>query len=181
MLQTARLLLRPLCAADLPAFAEMNADPRVAAWFLAAQTHAESEEMLARMTAVTTGLTPWAIEVAGVTRFAGFAGLWRPTYDVPFAPCVEIAWRLHPDHWGRGYASEAARAALADGFRAHGLDEIVSFTLPQNTRSRRVMEAIGMRRDPAEDFDHPRVPEGHPFRRHVLYRIGRRGDPLRPR
>lgn len=86
-------------------------------------------------------------------------------------PAVEIGWRLAADHWNQGYASEGARAVLDFGFTCLGLDEIVSFTVPLNLRSRRVMEKIGMTRSPAEDFDHPLAPEGHPLRRHVLYRI----------
>jgi RimJ/RimL family protein N-acetyltransferase len=98
-------------------------------------------------------------------------GLAVPPWTAPFTPCVEIGWRLARAHWGRGYAQEAAAAALDHGFGVLGLDEIVSFTVPANHRSRAVMERLGMRRSAADDFDHPRVPPGHPLRRHVLYRI----------
>jgi len=117
------------------------------------------------------GFGLWAVEVPGVAPFAGFVGLSIPSFEAPFAPCVEIGWRLAAPFWGRGYASEAARAALAFGFENLRLAEIVSFTTPDNLRSRRVMEKIGMLRDPADDFDHPALPAGHPLRRHVLYRI----------
>jgi RimJ/RimL family protein N-acetyltransferase len=111
------------------------------------------------------------VEVRGGAAFAGFVGLSVPRFEAHFAPCVEIGWRLAAQHWGHGYATEGARAALAFGFGTLGLEEIVAFTAPRNVRSRRVMEKIGMTYDPADDFDHPLLPEGHPLRRHVLYRI----------
>jgi ribosomal-protein-alanine N-acetyltransferase len=101
-------------------------------------------------------------------------GLQVPRFEAAFTPCVEIGWRLAAEQWGRGYASEAARAALVFGFERLGLEQIVSFTTTTNTRSSRVMENIGMRRDPREDFDHPAMPAGHRLRQHVLYRIDRR-------
>ena len=101
-------------------------------------------------------------------------GLSVPRFESHFTPCVEIGWRLAAPYWGRGYATEGARAALAVGFETLGLGEIVSVTVPANLRSRRVMEKIGMTRDPADDFDHPALSEGHPLRRHVLYRIAAR-------
>ncbi|HET9520851.1 MAG TPA: GNAT family N-acetyltransferase, partial [Candidatus Limnocylindrales bacterium] len=93
--------------------------------------------------------------------------------EAPFTPAVEVGWRFDPEAWGHGYATEAARAAVGFGFEALGLDEIVSFTVPANVRSRAVMERIGMTHDPADDFDHPNLPDGHPLRRHVLYRLPR--------
>lgn len=102
--------------------------------------------------------------------FIGFTGLNIPPADVPLAPCVEIGWRLSRAYWNRGYATEAARAALRAGFQMLKLPEIVSFTPVANRRSRAVMERLGMRHD-GERFDHPGVPDGHPLRRHVLYRL----------
>jgi ribosomal-protein-alanine N-acetyltransferase len=119
------------------------------------------------------GFGLWALEIVDVAPFAGFVGLSVPGFDAHFTPCVEIGWRLAAEHWGRGYATEAARAVLAFGFASLGLREIVSFTVPANSRSRRVMEKIGMVRSAADDFDHPRLPEGHRLRRHVLYRVTR--------
>ena len=98
-------------------------------------------------------------------------GLHRVRAELPCAPAVEVEWRLHPDHWGHGYATEAAAASLRFGFDEAGLDEIIAFTTTLNTRSQAVMERIGMARDPGGDFDHPRLPEGSPLRRHVLYRV----------
>lgn len=117
------------------------------------------------------GFGLWAVEVPGVAPFVGFTGLAVPRFRAHFTPCVEVGWRIAREHWGRGYATEAARAALAHGFAALGLEEIVSFTAAGNLRSRRVMEKLGMTHDPADDFEHPSLPPGHPLRRHVLYRI----------
>jgi RimJ/RimL family protein N-acetyltransferase len=119
------------------------------------------------------GFGLWAVEILNVTPFAGFIGLTIPRFTAHFTPCVEIGWRLAAACWGHGYATEGARAALAFGFEALGLGEIVSFTVPANIRSRRVMEKIGMSHDRAGDFEHPALPEGHPLRRHVLYRVTR--------
>ena len=118
------------------------------------------------------GFGLWAIEVPGVAPFIGFAGLAVPQFSAHFTPCVEVGWRLAFEHWGHGYATEAARLALGYGFGTLALPEVVSFTSATNHRSRAVMERLGMRRDPAEDFDYPPFPEGHPLRRHVLYRLG---------
>jgi RimJ/RimL family protein N-acetyltransferase len=119
------------------------------------------------------GFGLWAVEVPGSTSFAGFIGLSIPSFEAPFTPCIEIGWRLDAEHWNRGYASEGARAALAFAFQWLPAEEIVSFTVPGNIRSRRVMEKIGMTHSASEDFDHPLVPEGHRLRRHVLYRVRR--------
>ena len=174
-LHTERLVLRAWDDGDLAPFAALNADPVVMQHFPATLTREQSDEMVGRLWARAAEGRPslWAVEVPGVARFIGFIGLLEPSFDATFTPCVEVGWRLAKEHWGRGYAPEGARAALAWGFGAAGLDEIVSFTVPANTSSRRVMEKLGMHRDPAEDFDHPNLPVGHPLRRHVLYRLGR--------
>jgi RimJ/RimL family protein N-acetyltransferase len=174
-LRTQRLRLRRWLPADREPFAALNADPRVAEFLPAPLAREASDALAARVEAhfETHGFGLWAVEAPGVTSFVGFAGLSIPAFSARFTPCVEIGWRLAVPFWGRGYATEAARAALGFGFRQLRLGEIVSFTVPGNLRSRRVMEKLGMRRDPADDFDHPALPEGHPFRRHVLYRIAR--------
>jgi RimJ/RimL family protein N-acetyltransferase len=172
-LRTERLLLRPWRPSDRVPFAALNADPRVMEHFPAPLSASESDALAARIDAGLRGrgFGLWALEVPGVTPFAGFVGLSVPGFTAHFTPCVEVGWRLAAEHWGRGYAPEAARAAVAHGFGVLGLAEIVSFTIPANLNSRRVMEKIGMTRDPADDFDHPGFPEGHRVRRHVLYRI----------
>jgi len=173
--RTPRLVLRHWRAADRAPFAAMNADPAVMAWFPARLTAAESDALADAIEAHhrTHGFGLWALEIPGVAPFAGFVGLSVPGFIAPFTPCVEIGWRLAAAHWGRGYATEAARAALAHAWDVVGLDEVVSFTTADNARSRAVMTRIGMRYDPADDFDHPRLPPGHPLRRHVLYRVAR--------
>jgi ribosomal-protein-alanine N-acetyltransferase len=174
-LQTARLLLRAWEREDRPAFAAMNADRAVMEFMPGLRTTAESEAMVDRIERHFTqhGFGLWAVEVLGGPRFIGFVGLSVPSFEASFTPCVEIGWRLARDAWGHGYATEAAREALRFGFEEAQLQEIVSFTVPANVRSRQVMERLGMVRDPKDDFDHPRLPEGHPLRRHVLYRLSR--------
>jgi RimJ/RimL family protein N-acetyltransferase len=174
-LETDRLHLRLWRDDDLAAFAKLNADPRVMEFFPKPLDRAESDALAARIrdSFETRGFGQWAVEVPGRADFIGYVGLSVPQFEAHFTPCVEIGWRLAREHWGFGYASEAARAALDFGFRSLGLDQIVSFTVPANWRSRRVMERIGMCGTPGDDFDHPALPEGHPLRRHVLYRVDR--------
>ena len=173
MLETERLLLREWRDEDREPFARMNADPRVMEFFAATLTAAQTDAMLERVQAHLDrhGFGWWPAELKETGAFIGFIGLAVPYFEAHFTPCVEIGWRLAAEHWGRGLATEGARAALRYGFEELGLREIVSFTVPANVRSRRVMEKLGMTRNPADDFDHPRIPEGHPLRRHVLYRI----------
>jgi ribosomal-protein-alanine N-acetyltransferase len=136
-------------------------------------SRAETAAMVERIQRhwIDHGFGLWAIEVPGVAPFIGYAGLSRPAFETPFTPCVEIGWRLAAEQWGHGYATEAAREAIRFGFEDLGLGELVSFTIAANTRSLRVMEKLGMRRDRDGDFEHPRLPAGHPFRPHVLYRL----------
>jgi RimJ/RimL family protein N-acetyltransferase len=175
MIHTRRLHLRLWRDEDLPAFAAMNSDARVMEHFPKLLDRAESDAMAGRIREhfARRGFGLWAVQVPGVADFIGFVGLAVPGFEAHFTPCVEIGWRLACAHWGQGYATEAARAALDFGFQRLDLDEIVSFTVPKNRRSRAVMERIGMTRTPADDFDHPVLPEGHPLRRHVLYRAKR--------
>ena len=119
------------------------------------------------------GFGQWVVEIPGAASFIGVVGLGVVSFEAPFTPAVDVAWRLARDYWGRGYAIEAARASLAYGFGKLGLAEIVALTVPANWRSRRVMERLGMTRSAEDDFDHSRLPPGHPLRRHVLYRLGR--------
>jgi RimJ/RimL family protein N-acetyltransferase len=151
----------------------LNADPEVMRWFPSRLTREQSDAFaaFARSGIEERGWGLWALEVVDADAFVGFVGLNVPTFEAPFMPAVEIGWRLLRPAWGKGYATEAARAAAAFGFDALGLDGIVSFTAVGNERSRRVMERLGMMHDPAEDFDHPRLADGDPLRRHVLYRL----------
>jgi len=174
-LRTDRLWLRRWLASDRPAFARLNADPRVVEFFPGPLSRSESDARVDRIEAhfQEHGFGLWAVEIPGISRFAGFIGLSIPRFEAPFTPCIEIGWRLDAGHWNQGYATEGARAALAFGFRWLQVEEIVSFTVPGNVRSRRVMEKLGMTHSARDDFDHPLLPEGHPLRRHVLYRLGR--------
>lgn len=151
----------------------MNADPEVMEHFPALLDRAASDALIDRAEAhfEKHGYGSWAIEVIGGEPFVGFTGLSNPSFSAHFMPAVEIGWRLARSAWGRGYASEAAREACRIAFAELELPAIVSFTVPANVRSRRVMEGLGMSHDPAEDFEHPRIAEGHPLRRHVLYRL----------
>jgi RimJ/RimL family protein N-acetyltransferase len=175
-IRTERLLLRRWREEDRIPFAAMNADARVMEHFPGLQTREESDAAYDRIQAhfEQRGYGLWAVEVVGGAAFIGFVGLAVPRFEAAFTPCVEIGWRLAAEHWGHGYATEGARAALVFGFEQIGLAEILSFTVPANARSRRVMEKIGMTHDERDDFEHPLLAEGHRLRRHVLYRIKRR-------
>jgi ribosomal-protein-alanine N-acetyltransferase len=175
ILTTARLRLRQWREADLAAFAALNADPQVMEFFPKVLTRAESDAVAGRIRDHFTrhGFGFWAVEATGAADFVGFVGLAVPSFTAHFTPCVEIGWRLAREHWGHGYATEAASAALAFGFGDCALEEIVAFTVAANIPSRRVMGRLGMRRLPADDFEHPAIPEGHPLRPHVLYRLRR--------
>jgi RimJ/RimL family protein N-acetyltransferase len=173
-LRTERLLLRPWRAEDREPFAALNADAAVMEYFPATLTRAESDARAERFDSdiQRLGYGFWAVEIPGETPFIGFIGLVATDDDMPFSPAVEVGWRLARAHWGHGFASEGARAALAFGFDELGLEQIVALTAVGNQRSQRVMERLGMQRDPAEDFIHPGVPADHPIAAHVLYRIG---------
>jgi ribosomal-protein-alanine N-acetyltransferase len=178
-LHTARLLLRRWLAADLEPFAAINADPEVMEHFPAVHSRTESALAIARLEAgfERDGYGFWAVELRASGKLAGFVGISPVPEDIPFAPAVEAGWRLAREHWGRGIAHEAAEAALEFGFQTIGLQEIVAYTAARNTRSRRLMERLGMRHDAGADFDHPRVLAGHPLGPHVVYRLR---SPRRP-
>jgi RimJ/RimL family protein N-acetyltransferase len=174
-LRTDRLLLRGWRPEDRAPFAALNADPAVVEFLPGALDRDASDALAARCEEhwAHEGFGLWAVEVPGVAPFVGFLGLSRATFDAPFTPAVEVGWRLARAAWGHGYATEAGRAALGFGFEARGQDEIVSFTTRSNARSRRVMERLGMRHDPADDFEHPGLAVDGPLRPHVLYRLRR--------
>ncbi len=179
LIETKRLILRPWRKEDLEPFARLNADPRVMEYFPSTLSQEESDQMAKRMQTKIEerGWGLWAVSVPGVADFIGFIGLnkvEKETLPVHFTPAVEVGWRLAPEYWGKGYATEGGKACLKYGFNTLNLAEIVSFTAVQNVRSRAVMERMGMRHDPKDDFDHPKLPVGHPLRRHVLYRLKHR-------
>lgn len=174
--RTERLVLRPWRPEDLAAFRIINADREVMALMPSILDHDQSDSQGLRIMdgIATRGWGLWAVEAPGIAPFLGYVGLNEPAQSMPFQvdgrPGVELAWRLSRQHWGQGYASEAAAACLDFAFATLDLDEVVAYTVPHNTRSRGVMERIGMVRDPDGDFDHPILAAGHPLRRHVLYR-----------
>ncbi|WP_454004175.1 GNAT family N-acetyltransferase [Alcaligenes sp. Marseille-Q7550] len=174
-LVTPRLVLRHWRDSDLIACAKMNADARVMEFFPSPLIRQASDALALR---IRTGLQEnpfglWAVEIPGSADFAGFIGLGIPWFEAPFMPAIEIGWRLASDFWGKGYATEGAREVLRYGFEELRLKEIVSFTATNNVRSQRVMTRIGLAHKKSDDFDHPALPEGHPLRRHVLYRLKR--------
>ncbi|MRT14348.1 GNAT family N-acetyltransferase [Enterobacteriaceae bacterium RIT711] len=168
---TERLILRQWKQSDREPFAALNANPEVMRHFPKTLTREESDDMAKtieqRMAENVWGF--WAVEEKSSGAFIGFVGLNVPGYELPFSPVIEIGWRLDNAFWGKGYAPEAARKALEIGFEQYGMKEIVAFTALDNIPSQRVMEKIGMQR--GEEFDHPLLDEGHPLRRHVVYRI----------
>jgi RimJ/RimL family protein N-acetyltransferase len=174
---TQRLLMRGWRDSDRAPYAALNADAEVMRHFPSTLTPRQSDEMIDRMIANwrDNGFGLWAVERTDTGELVGFVGLAAPTWEAEFTPCIEVGWRLAKQHWGHGFAPEAATAALEWGFTNVDLpnDEIVSFTTEMNVKSRRVMEKIGMVYDPTADFDHPLLPEWVE-RRHVLYRIDRR-------
>lgn len=174
-LESARLVMRQWRNDDLPAFAEMCADPQVMRYFPEPLSRLESAAMIGRMRGhfAELGFGLWALERKDTGDFIGFTGLMVVGFDAHFTPAVEIAWRLAREHWGLGFASEAAWTALRCGFEQLELDEIVSLTAANNEPSQKVMQAIGMQRNQGDDFEHPNLPHDHPLQPHVLYRITR--------
>lgn len=172
-LSTKRLLLRQWEKSDLPLFANMNADVRVMQYFPSTLSQAESdflaEKIQLELKEKEYGL--WALEVVGIAPFIGFVGLHYHDFPAHFTPCIEIAWRLSHDHWNKGYAFEAASKVIEYAFQTLKLHELVSFTTKKNERSRKLMERLGMTRKREDDFEHPKLPKGHPLHSHVLYKL----------
>src|ERR1019366_8101338 len=173
MIETTRLILRPWRDRPLPLFAKQNADPIVMRYLIGPLTREQSDAYVERSKRdlAEAGICKWAVEAPGVAPFIGAVGLSRVRFEASFTPAVEVAWRLHRDYWGQGYATEAARAAIEDGFTRVGLNEIVALTTLQNKPSQRVMEKLSMTR--TIEFDHPAVAVDSPLRQHILYRLAR--------
>ena len=171
-LETERIRLRQWRVEDLPTFADINRDPQVLEFLPSLLSRIESDAWANRITEniAKQGFGLWALEIIGGVSFAGYVGLSIPSFEAHFTPCVEIGWRLARKEWGKGYATEAAKKVLEFGFAELQLGEIVSFTVPSNTRSTAVMERIGMTHNPADDFDHPKLLSNNRLCRHVLYR-----------
>ncbi len=167
------MILRPWRRTDREPFAELNVDPDVMRHYPSIRSWAQSDATADRIEAhfEEFGFGLWAAELPGFAPFIGFIGLQTVRFEAPFSPCVEIGWFLDSAYWYQGLATEGARAAADYAFETLDLGEIVAFTLPANAASRRVMTKLGMERDPAYDFDHPDIPPGSPFSRHLLYRL----------
>ena len=173
LIETERLLLRNWEKRDREPFAQMNSDVRVMEFMPGCLSAVESNLFADRIESHFRehGYGLYAAELRTEHIFIGFVGLLVPKFQAHFTPCVEIGWRLAADYWGRGLATEGAQAIVQHAFEVLGLKSLVSLTVPANVRSRRVMEKIGMTRNPSDDFDHPNFPIGHPLRRHLLYRL----------
>ena len=177
-IETERLYLRQWQASDFATFADMNADPEVMQYFPKLLTPRVSDIIAnkCQQLIADNGWGLWAVSLKGDEEnsggFIGFVGLNDTHADMSFAPAVEIAWRLHSDYWGQGYATEAARASLNFAFTELGLDEVVSFTAVINKRSQLIMQRIGMT-DTQDNFYHPALKSTHPLAEHVLYKISR--------
>ena len=171
-LKTDRLLLRQWQSEDYPPFARLNNDPIVMAYYPSVLTEPESNALAEKIKDLISqrGWGLWAVELKLNKQFIGFVGLHIPDASLPASPCVEIGWRLDKSSWGKGYATEAANAALTYAFETLHLDEVVSFTSVSNNKSRAVMERLNMT-NTQENFEHPILPEGHKLREHVLYKI----------
>ena len=178
-LRTERLLLRRWQEADAEPFAELNGDPEVMRHMVSTLSRTQSDQMIATIERgfVENGFGLWAVEVTAEDEpvppgsFVGFVGLSPVPFDARFTPAVEVGWRLARPAWSRGYATEAAEAAVDFAFGEAGLDELVSFTIPDNAPSQAVMQRLGM--EPDGTFEHPRLVEGHPKRTHLLFRLTR--------
>jgi len=173
LIETDRIILRRWQDSDKAPFAQMNADPRVMEFLGSPLTPKKSNAAVEAQNALMDKGEPafWAAARKIDNQFIGMIGVKAVTFAAAFAPCYEIGWRLSPDHWGRGYATEGAKAALTLAFRDWDMREIYSFTVPKNIKSQAVMQRIGMRRVKDGDFDHPNLSKIDPLLRHVLYRI----------
>jgi ribosomal-protein-alanine N-acetyltransferase len=170
-IETPRLILRQWQEADIEPYAQLNNDEQVMEFFPSVST---MEETLAQINRVTNhikqyGFGFFAVERKDNGQFIGFTGLSHPRFESYFTPCVEVGWRLSKANWGHGFATEAAEACLQFGFETPKVDEIYSFTAEHNIRSENVMKKIGMVK--AGYFEHPSIADGHPLKRHVLYKI----------
>jgi len=170
---TERLLLRQWCMADIATLAQINQDPKVMEYFPAPRSYVETESfVLANMDLCNNG-EPFffAVEEVKSSELIGFVGICKVDHNMPFAPAIEIGWRLAAKYWGQGYALEAANAVVKYAFEKLGITELVSFTVPDNVRSRKLMERLGFLHEPENIFSHPKIAADHKFSKHVLYRL----------
>ena len=176
ILKTKRLILRTWNEQDLDPMSAINQDPLVCEFLPKIGDRAATKAIIQRFinNYKKYGFTAYAVELKSNGEFIGFVGLLVTSFEAHFTPAVEIAWRLDSKCWGQGYATEAAKAIIDFSFTTLKLEEVVSFTVENNIRSRRVMEKIGMHHNPHDDFDHPKLPKNSPLCPHVFYRLSRR-------
>jgi len=175
VLHTDRLILRPWRESDLEPFAQINADPRVMEFYPQVLTRQESDALAEKFQRefAERGYGFWVVEVPGFADFIGYVGLNYWNLEMAFSPCIDVGWRLGSQYWGCGFATEAAKAALRFGFEVRKFEEIVSMATVGNVRSHRVMERLGMKSNPMDQFEHPKLPKGHPLSLRTLYRLKR--------
>ncbi|RYZ06765.1 MAG: N-acetyltransferase [Myxococcales bacterium] len=173
--QTERLILRPLCLDDFELLASLNRDPRVMEHFPALLGAAETQRQLGRLLShrEAHGFGTWVATLGATGESLGVFGLQHVDFQAAFTPAVEVFWRMVPASWGRGYATEAARSLVRFGFQQLELARIVGFTAARNGRSLALFGRIGMKPDARFDFDHPKLPLGHPLRRHLFFEARR--------
>ncbi|HAT3869049.1 GNAT family N-acetyltransferase [Legionella pneumophila serogroup 2] len=172
-IKTSRLILRPWRQSDLESYFLINQDTKVLEFLPGSISKEQINDFMQyqNQQLETRGYMLWAVELQDTGELIGFTGLNYFDKPAHFSPAVEIGWRLGSQYWGFGYATEGALAALDYGFNHLGLNEIVAFTVPDNLRSRKVMERIGMTHDVDGSFAHPKLPTDHHLSKHVLYRI----------
>lgn len=175
IIETNRLILRTLEESDIDYMTIIDQDPKVCEFFPSIGTRESTEKIIKK--SITDfhehSFSIYAVTLKSTGEMIGWCGLNIPTFEAHFMPAVEIAWRLASQHWNHGYATESAKAVLQYAFEKLKLNEVVSFTVPDNIRSRRVMEKIGLHHNFTDDFDHPKLEKLHPLCRHVLYRISK--------
>ncbi|MGQ0527923.1 MAG: GNAT family N-acetyltransferase [Alphaproteobacteria bacterium] len=172
-LETDRLILRDWKPEDQIPFARLNADAMIMEYFPRTLNEKASESLLKkfRKHLKQHGYGFYALELKKTGEFIGFAGLQKVVSEIPFAPAVELAWRLDYGAWGKGYATEAALALFSHGFDKLGLNEIVAYAVHDNNGAIRVMEKLAMKRDMDADFNYPGLAKDHPLGSFVLYRL----------
>ena len=173
IIETDRLILRLFEEKDIEPLSFINQDPKVCEFFPVPLNRAETETMIRKFIDHynKNKFSIYAVELKSTKEMIGFCGLFIPSFEAHFTPCVETGWRLGSQYWNHGYATEAAKTVLQYAFETLHLNEIVSFTAVNNIRSRRVMEKIGLHHNTDDDFDHPKIEKSHPLCGHVLYRI----------
>ena len=175
-LETDRLILRSWRESDLSPMVTINQDPKVCEYFPEIGNRDTTIALIDRIIRhdEECGFSLYAVEIKATQEMVGFLGLMTPSFEAHFTPAIEIGWRLSSQHWNQGIATEGAKAVLEYTFTNLNLDEVVSFTALNNQASRRVMEKIGMKHNPNDDFDHPKLGKNSPLKRHVLYRLSKK-------